>query len=40
VCEKYVTKQDKIPGADIERAIKRKNLFEANPKAHIYETEI
>src|SRR2546425_6688611 len=35
-----LTKEDIIPGADIERARKRKNLFEANPKAHTYESEI
>ena len=33
-------KKDVVPGADIERAIKRKKLFEANPKVHIYESEI
>src|SRR5436190_5789046 len=35
-----LTKEDVIPGADIERAMKRKKLFEANPKAHTYESEI
>jgi hypothetical protein len=31
-----LTKEDEIPNTDIERAIKREKLFEANPKAHIY----
>jgi hypothetical protein len=34
-----LTKENKVPMADIERAIKRKNLFETNPKAHTYESE-
>jgi len=34
-----LTKEDTIPVADIERAIKRKNLFESNPRKHIYEVE-
>lgn len=34
-----LTKEDEIPNADIERAIKRKKLFESNPKAHTYEGE-
>ncbi len=34
-----LTKEDKIPAVDIERAIKRKKLFEANPKQHTYENE-
>ena len=34
-----LTKEDKIPDVDIERAIKRKKLFEANPKEHTYESE-
>ena len=34
-----LTKEDKIPVVDIERAIKRKKLFEANPKEHTYESE-
>lgn len=33
-----LAKEDKVPDADIERAIKRKKLFEANPEAHIYES--
>ena len=34
-----LTKEDKVPNADIERAIKRKRLFESNPEAHTYESE-
>jgi phage-related protein len=34
-----LTKEDKVPNADIERAIKRKQLFESNPEAHTYEGE-
>jgi phage-related protein len=34
-----LTKEDNIPVVDIERAIKRKKLFEANPKEHTYESE-
>jgi hypothetical protein len=34
-----LAKEDEIPAVDIERAIKRKRLFEANPKEHTYESE-
>ena len=34
-----LTKEDKVPEAEIERAMRRKKLFEANPKAHTYESE-
>ena len=34
-----LTKEDRVPVIDIERAIKRKKLFEANPEAHTYETD-
>src|SRR5260370_21851222 len=34
-----LTKEDMIPGADIERAIKRKKLFELDPRKHTYEGE-
>lgn len=34
-----LTKEDDIPAADIDRALKRKKLFEADPKAHTYESE-
>ena len=34
-----LTKEDKVPDVDIERAIKRKKLFEARPKEHTYESE-
>ena len=32
-----LTKEDTIPATDIERAIKRKKLFESNPRKHTYE---
>ena len=31
-----LTKEDKVPKADIERAIRRKKVFEADPAAHSY----
>lgn len=34
-----LTKEDAIPPAEIERAIKRKKLFESNPRKHTYEAE-
>ncbi len=34
-----LTKEDKVPDVDIERAIKRKELFETKPKEHTYESE-
>ena len=34
-----LTKEDGIPSVDIERALKRKRLFEANPKGHTYEED-
>lgn len=34
-----LTKEDEVPAADIDRALKRKKLFEADPKAHTYESE-
>jgi phage-related protein len=34
-----LTKEDVIPAADMERAIKRKKLFESNPRRHTYEGE-
>ena len=34
-----LTKEDTIPGADIERAIMRKKLFASNPRKHTYEAE-
>src|SRR6266536_6468393 len=34
-----LTKEEMIPAADIERAIKRKKLFESNPQKHTYESE-
>src|SRR6266550_3334073 len=34
-----LTKEDQVPNADIERAIKRKKLFKSNPRRHTYESE-
>lgn len=34
-----LTKEDEVPNVDIERAIARKKLFIADPKAHTYESE-
>jgi phage-related protein len=34
-----LTKEDKVPPIDIERALKRKAMFQANPEAHTYEED-
>jgi phage-related protein len=34
-----LTKEDKVPRADIERAIRRKKAFEENPAQHLYSEE-
>jgi phage-related protein len=34
-----LTKEDEIPAVDIERALKRKRLFESNPQRHTYEED-
>jgi phage-related protein len=34
-----LTKEDKVPKADIERAIRRKKAFEENPAQHSYSEE-
>lgn len=34
-----ITKEETIPPAEIERALKRKQLFERQPKEHTYEEE-
>jgi phage-related protein len=34
-----LAKKDEIPKADMERAIRRKKLFHANPKEHTYESK-
>ena len=34
-----ITKEDKVPKADIERALRRKKEFEADPGAHSYAEE-
>ena len=31
-----LTKEDKVPKGDIEKAVRRKNVFEADPAAHSY----
>jgi phage-related protein len=35
-----LTKEDKVPRADIERAIRRKKAFEADPTAHSHFEEL
>lgn len=32
-----LTKEEEVPKSDVERVLRRKALFEANPKAHTYE---
>lgn len=32
-----LTKEDEVPNAEIERALRRKEAFEQNPKLHLYE---
>lgn len=32
-----LTKEDEIPDAEIERAVRRKEAFEQSPKLHLYE---
>ena len=34
-----LTKEETIPPVEIERAIKRKKLFQSNPRKHTYEEE-
>ena len=34
-----LAKEDKVPKADIERAVRRKKLFEADPGKHAYSQE-
>jgi phage-related protein len=34
-----LTKEDEVPATNIEKAIARKNLFQANPDDHTYEIE-
>lgn len=31
-----ITKEDKVPAADIERCLRRKKAFEADPASHTY----
>jgi phage-related protein len=35
-----LTKEDKVPKADIDRAVRRKIAFELNPALHSYEEDI
>lgn len=35
-----LTKEDEVPDIDIDRALKRKKLFERNPTEHMYEEEV
>jgi phage-related protein len=35
-----LTKKDKVPDAEIDRALKRKKLFEREPRAHSYYHEV
>lgn len=32
-----LTKESEVPDVDVERALRRKEAFEKNPKAHLYE---
>lgn len=32
-----LTKEDEVPDAEIERALRRKEAFDQNPKLHLYE---
>ena len=34
-----LTKEDKVPDADIERAFRRRKAFEADPRRHSYSEE-
>ena len=34
-----LTKEDKVPEADVKRAVKRTRLYESNPKRHTYQEE-
>jgi phage-related protein len=34
-----LTKEDKVPKADIERAVRRKKIFETDPTRHMYSEE-
>jgi phage-related protein len=34
-----LTKEDTVPPADIERALRRKKLFESDPEGHTYEQQ-
>ena len=40
VLDHALTKEGKVPDADIERAIRRKKAFERDPARHTYEEEL
>ena len=40
VLDHALTKEGKVPDADIERAIRRKKAFEHDPARHTYEEEL
>ena len=40
VLDHALTKEGKIPDADIERALRRKEVFERDPARHTYEEEV
>jgi hypothetical protein len=35
-----LTKEDRLPQRDIQRALQRKKVFEADPALHTYEGEL
>jgi phage-related protein len=39
ILDHALTKEDRVPKADIERAIRRKRAFEADPAGHSYSEE-
>ena len=40
VLDHALTKEDRVPKADIDRAVHRKLAFESNPSSHSYEEDI
>ena len=35
-----ITKEDQIPRRDLDRAVERKGIFEANPDQHLFEGDV
>lgn len=35
-----ITKEDQIPRRDLDRAVERKRVFEANPDQHLFEGDV